>query len=256
MTKITTTYLVVCALMLSACGAKAQTSAAAPASLQTDEQKTLYALGLLLGRNVKVFSLTPAELEVVKLGFTDSVTGTKPQVELETYGQKVNELAQSRHTAASAAEKTKGKEFVDQAAKEAGATQLPSGVVHKTITAGTGTSPAASDVVKVHYEGKLTDGTVFDSSIKRGEPAEFPLSGVIPCWTQGVAKMKVGEKAKLVCPSDQAYGDGGSPPNIPGGATLVFEVELLSIQGKDAASAAAPAPAAPAAPAAKEPAKK
>lgn len=252
MTKSTTTYLIVCALMLSACGAKAQTSSA-PATLQTDEQKTLYTLGLLLGRQVKVFSLTPEELELVKKGLSDSVTGTKPQVEIETFGQKVNELAQSRHTATAAAEKTKGKEYVDQAAKEAGATQLPSGVVHQTITPGTGASPAASDVVKVHYEGKLIDGTVFDSSIKRNEPAEFPLSGVIPCWTQGVGKMKVGEKAKLVCPSDQAYGDGGSPPNIPGGATLVFEVQLLSIQGKDTASA----PAAPAEPApAKAPVKK
>jgi FKBP-type peptidyl-prolyl cis-trans isomerase FkpA len=246
MTKSTTTYLLACALMLSACGAKAQT-ASAPATLQTEEQKTLYALGLLLGRNVKVFNLTADELAVVQKGFADSVTGTKPQVEIETYGQKVNEMAQARHTAGTAAEKTRGKEYLDQAAKEAGATQLPSGVVFKTVSPGTGATPGASDVVKVHYEGKLTDGTVFDSSIKRGEPAEFPLSGVIPCWTQGVAKMKVGEKAKLVCPSDQAYGDGGQPPSIPGGATLVFDVELLSIQGKDNASAPA-APAAPPAP--------
>ena len=87
----------------------------------------------------------------------------------------------------------------------------------------------ASDQVKVHYTGTLTDGTVFDSSVKRNEPATFPLNGVIKCWTEGVQKMKVGEKAKLTCPSDVAYGDNGRPPTIPGGATLIFEVELLEI---------------------------
>jgi FKBP-type peptidyl-prolyl cis-trans isomerase FkpA len=84
--------------------------------------------------------------------------------------------------------------------------------------------------VRVHYEGALTDGTVFDSSMKRGQPIEFPLKGVIPCWTEGVQRMKVGERAKLVCPSEIAYGDQGRPPAIPGGATLVFEVELLGIK--------------------------
>jgi FKBP-type peptidyl-prolyl cis-trans isomerase FkpA len=84
----------------------------------------------------------------------------------------------------------------------------------------------------VHYEGKLTDGTIFDSSVQRGEPASFPLNGVIPCWTEGMQKLKVGGKAKLVCPSAIAYGDQGRPPKIPGGATLVFEVELLEIMKK------------------------
>jgi len=86
--------------------------------------------------------------------------------------------------------------------------------------------------VRVHYHGTLTDGTVFDSSVQRGQPAEFPLNQVIPCWTEGVQRMKVGEKARLVCPSEVAYGDRGAPPNIPGGATLIFDVELLSIRGK------------------------
>ena len=83
--------------------------------------------------------------------------------------------------------------------------------------------------MKVHYHGTLRDGTVFDSSVQRGEPISFPLSGVIPCWTEGVQKMKVGGKAKLVCPSDTAYGDGGQGP-IPGGAALMFEVQLLAIE--------------------------
>jgi len=93
--------------------------------------------------------------------------------------------------------------------------------------AGNGGNPVATDVVKVHYEGKLIDGTVFDSSIKRNEPAEFPLNGVVPCWREAVQKMKKGEKSQIVCPSDLAYGDAGQPPDIPPGATLSFEVELL-----------------------------
>ena len=86
--------------------------------------------------------------------------------------------------------------------------------------------------MKVHYEGRLVDGTVFDSSYKRNEPASFSLQGVVPCWTAGLQKMKVGEKAQLTCPSDAAYGDQGRPPTIPGGATLVFDVELLEVTGK------------------------
>jgi len=199
--------------------------------LETEEQKTLYALGLFLAsRNLKDFNLTPEELAIVKAGITDSVTGAKAQVELDTYGPKLGELHQKRLSAGSVDTKKKGQEFADNVAKEKDATKTPTGLVIRTITAGTGGSPAATDMVKVHYEGKLIDGTVFDSSIKRGEPAEFPLNGVVPCWTQGLQLMKKGGKAQLVCPSDLAYGDGGQPPTIPPGATLSFEVELLDFR--------------------------
>ena len=102
-----------------------------------------------------------------------------------------------------------------------------SGLVYQSLKEGSGTSPTATDTVRVHYRGTLTDGTVFDSSIKRGEPAEFPLSGVVPCWTEAVQKMKKGEKSQIVCPAATAYGDRGAPPEIGPGATLSFEVELL-----------------------------
>jgi FKBP-type peptidyl-prolyl cis-trans isomerase FkpA/FKBP-type peptidyl-prolyl cis-trans isomerase FklB len=98
-----------------------------------------------------------------------------------------------------------------------------------TITPGKGAAPAAEDTVKVHYHGTLIDGTVFDSSVQRGEPATFRLNGVIKCWTEGVQRMKVGSKSRLVCPPQIAYGDRGAPPRIKPGATLVFEVELLDI---------------------------
>lgn len=113
----------------------------------------------------------------------------------------------------------------------AAAETLPSGVVIDTVTKGTGPSPKASDTVKVHYRGTLTDGTEFDSSYKRGQPISFPLNRVIPCWTEGVQKMQVGGKVKLTCPASTAYGARGVPGTIPPNATLNFEVELLGIGG-------------------------
>jgi len=109
----------------------------------------------------------------------------------------------------------------------------PSGLIYQSLKEGSGTSPAASDTVKVHYRGTFPDsGKEFDSSYKRGEPIEFPLSGVIPCWTEGVQKMKPGGKAKLVCPPNIAYGARGAGGVIPPNATLNFEVELISVKGR------------------------
>jgi FKBP-type peptidyl-prolyl cis-trans isomerase FkpA len=119
--------------------------------------------------------------------------------------------------------------FLDKVVAEPGAIKTASGLVYREIRPGSGASPRASDIVTVNYRGTLTDGTEFDSSYKRNQPAQFPLNQVIPCWTEGVQRMKVGGKSQLVCPSDIAYGERGSPPVIPGGATLIFEIELLRI---------------------------
>jgi FKBP-type peptidyl-prolyl cis-trans isomerase FkpA len=219
-----------CLGSMISCANSAGTGDAAAPKLETEEQKTLYALGLMVGTSVKEFALKPDELAIVKAGLSDAVTGAKPQVELEAYQPKVGELHANRASAGADETKKKGQEFADNVAKEKDATKTPSGVVIRTITAGTGGSPAATDVVTVHYEGKLIDGTVFDSSIQRGEPAEFPLNGVVPCWTEALQKMKKGEKAQVVCPSAVAYGDRGQPPIIPPGATLSFEVELLEFR--------------------------
>jgi FKBP-type peptidyl-prolyl cis-trans isomerase FkpA len=129
-------------------------------------------------------------------------------------------------------EKKAGTAFLTKAAAEPGAKKTESGAIVTSIKEGKGEQPKATDTVKVHYHGTLIDGTVFDSSVKRGEPATFPLNQVIKCWTEGLQLMKVGGKSKLVCPSAIAYGDRGSPPTIKPGATLVFEVELLEIAKK------------------------
>jgi len=180
-------------------------------------------------RNLGPLNLKPEELKIVEQGLADGAAGKKAAIDVEAQMPAVNKFAQGRSSAAADQEKVAGRAYLDKSAKEPGVTKLPSGLIYKTLTQGNGPSPAATDKVKVNYEGKLTNGTIFDSSYKRGQPAEFGLNQVIKCWTEGVQKMRVGEKARLVCPSDIAYGDQGHPPTIPGGATLVFDVELLSI---------------------------
>ncbi len=121
---------------------------------------------------------------------------------------------------------------LDAAAKEPGATVTASGLVYRSLKDGNGDSPKVSDRVKVNYRGMFPDGREFDSSYQRNQVTEFPLNGVIPCWTEGVQHMKVGGKAKLTCPAKIAYGERGAGGVIPPNATLVFEVELLGINGK------------------------
>lgn len=217
---------------------------AVAADPKTDDEKTLYALGVALSRNLASFNLTPDELKFVEAGLADGVSGGTPKISMEEYGPKIQAFAKDRATKAAAKEKDASKGYLDKAATEKGATKLPSGVIYSETSAGSGASPKPTDRVKVHYTGKLTSGETFDSSVDRGEPVTFPLNGVIPCWTEGVQQIKVGGKARLVCPPETAYGERGSPPRIPGGSTLVFEVELLDIAKPPPAAA----PAAPAAP--------
>jgi FKBP-type peptidyl-prolyl cis-trans isomerase FkpA len=202
---------------------------AAEPELQNDEQKTLYAIGVAVSRSLGQFNLTDQELEFVMSGLADGVHHKEPKVDLQVYGPKIQALQTARVGATAAAEKQAGQAFLDKAAAESGATKTPSGIVIRTIKAGEGDSPKATDTVKVHYTGTLIDGTVFDSSVERKEPATFQLNRVIPCWTEGLQLMKVGGKSKLVCPAALAYADRGAPPKIKPGATLVFDVELLEI---------------------------
>ena len=217
-------------LVLAAVFAAPTASAAGP-QVKTDDDKTMYALGVALSQNLENFTLNEKELELVKLGLTDGVLKREKKVsDVDSYGPKLQQLARTRMTGVAKAQKKTAQPFLEKAAAEKGAQRTASGLVYSELKAGTGDSPTPSDTVKVNYEGRLMDGTVFDSS--RGQPATFPLHGVIKCWTEGLQLMKVGSKAKLVCPADIAYGDAGSPPLIKPGAPLVFEVELLEIVKK------------------------
>lgn len=216
-------------LLAFLCVACSQTAVPASVELENDEQKTLYAIGIALSQELRSLALTEEELEYIKAGMADGVMQREHRVDMKVYMPKIRELAEARVAVAAQREAKASKAFLEQAASEAGATKTESGAIVITLKEGSGASPKASDTVKVHYHGTLIDGSVFDSSVDRGTPTTFPLNGVIKCWTEGVQKIKVGGKARLVCPAELAYGDRGAPPRIGPGATLIFEVELLDI---------------------------
>lgn len=193
----------------------------------TDEQKVIYALGLMMQRSLEQFDLTPEELELCKRALTDGSVG-KPGLDVKEWGPKVQTLGRDRAARVAAREKGIAAEYLAKAATATGAIKTDSGLIYTELAAGQGASPTAADSVKVNYRGTLINGTEFDSSYERGEPAQFSVGGVIKCWTEGLQKMKVGGRARLVCPSDLAYGDRGGQ-SIPGGAALIFEVELLEV---------------------------
>jgi FKBP-type peptidyl-prolyl cis-trans isomerase len=222
--KKTATASLAAVLLLAAC-----TPPAPPkASPKTDDEKTVYAVGVAIQKSLETFSFTPAEFELVVAGLRDAAAN-QAVVKLEEKQNDIQKLALSRRAAQGAVAQKAGIEYLEKAAKEAGAEKTASGLVFIPIAPGTGKNPAPTDQVKVNYTGKLIDGKVFDASAKHGGPATFPLNGVIPCWTEGVQKLKVGGKARLVCPAAIAYGDRGAGGDIPPGATLDFEVELLEI---------------------------
>jgi FKBP-type peptidyl-prolyl cis-trans isomerase FkpA len=187
--------------------------------------------------------LSPAEVEILKRGLDDAIEG-RPEISMKEMAPKVEALRRARAQRAAEKEKAASAAYLEKAEKEPGAIKTPSGLVFFDLRPGSGDSPQANDTVRVHYRGTLIDGTEFDSSYHR--LAQFPLNEVIPCWTEGVQKMKVGGKARLLCPSSIAYGDRGQSrdprrPSIPGGAMLMYEVELIEIV-KPAPSRAALSP--------------
>lgn len=218
-------YLVLFAAFAAACA-----NVSHAAKPKTEEDKTFYALGLAIAQNLDRFELSAKELDMVQQGLEDGVRGKDPVVTLEEYGPKLSAMQMARAKAAADKERMESANFVADMAKRPGAQSSESGLLYIELAPGEGAQPSATDTVQVHYHGTLRDGTVFDSSVERGEPATFALNRVIACWTEGVQKMKVGGKATLVCPAEIAYGDRGAPPKIAPGAALVFEVELLGIQ--------------------------
>jgi len=207
---------------------------AAPPPLEprSDEEKSLYLLGLLAARSVQDFDLTPKESELVRRGFADALEGRPPLVDPSAYEQQVQRFAHQRLQAAAERAKTRSRALEESAAKEPGAFKTFSGLVYQSLREGSGASPRGADDVRVHYVGRLPSGAVFDTTYRRGEPAQITLNNVIPCWTEALQLMKVGGKARIVCPARIAYGDSGRPPVIRGGVSLAFEVELLEVVKK------------------------
>ena len=209
---------------------------------KTEEEKTFYAIGTMFGSPLTQLNMTDAEIDSLTAGLRDAAKGDKQKVDPMAYQQKIQDMFKARMEKQAGEIKKKGIEFLNNFVSKEGATKTASGLAYKVIKEGTGPSPKETDVVKVHYHGTLIDGTVFDSSVERKQEVSFPLNRVIRGWTEGLQTMKVGGKTKFVIPSELAYGDAGAPPKIAGGATLIFEVELLGIEkGQEAAAPAAPA---------------
>ncbi len=210
------------------------------ASPKSEDEKTVYSIAYETGKKLQMFQLSDGEMKVFNKGLQDGLKDAKEEVDVRQQLVKVSDLIQARSAKVAEIEKKEAVTFLDSIAKEPGAQKTDTGLIYKEVAAGTGATPAATDKVKVHYHGTLRDGKVFDSSKDRGQPATFPLNGVIPCWTEGVQKMKVGGKAILGCPAEIAYKERGALPTIKPGAALKFEVELIEIVKDETPAAGAP----------------
>jgi FKBP-type peptidyl-prolyl cis-trans isomerase FkpA len=231
--------LLVSALFVTSCNS----SDPKKIKLDSEDDKTFYAMGYMLGGNLQRLSLSDKELAALYKGIAVASKNEKSEVDMAVYQARIQEVFKARMDKVSLKEKEAGKAFIEKFVKDEGATKTESGLAFKVIKEGTGATPAAEDVVEVHYHGTLSDGTVFDSSVERGKTISFPLNRVIKGWTEGLQTMKEGGKTKFVIPADLAYGDAGAPPKIPGGATLVFEVELFKVTKAAEANKAQQAPA-------------
>jgi FKBP-type peptidyl-prolyl cis-trans isomerase FkpA len=210
--------------------------------LKTEDDKTFYSVGAMFGERLGNLGLTEHEVNALTAGLRDKALGKETKIKYRDYQPKVQALFKKRMDKNMAGFKKSGVEFLEKFVKD-GAKKTESGLAYKITKEGTEAFPKATDVVEVHYHGTLIDGTVFDSSVERKKKVKFPLNRVIKGWTEGLQLIKPGGSIKLVIPSELAYGERGAPPKIPGGSTLVFEIELFSSSVAEAPSvkpAAAP----------------
>jgi FKBP-type peptidyl-prolyl cis-trans isomerase FklB len=219
------------ALFLAICCPAFTSYAADPIPLETPEAQAGYAIGTNIGSGLKRDGVT-VDLDALIAGIRDAFSGAEARL---TAGQRDAAMAELQKSMAANAgargerAKLAGDAYLAENKTKEGVTTLPSGLQYKVLTAGEGNTPKATDTVSVHYKGTLTDGTVFDSSYDRGEPATFPVDGVIAGWTEALKLMPEGSKWELTIPSDLAYGESGAGEVIPPNSVLVFQVELLEI---------------------------
>lgn len=195
---------------------------------KSGDDELIYAMGAILGTRAANYGFSEKELQRLQRGFADAAAGRKLKLadpDLEEWGPRVDGMLQRRGNPQLSREKERGRKVAEAEARESGAARLEGDAVFRTLVAGAGESPKPTDRVRVRYEGRTADGKVFDAS----ESADVPVDKVVRCWTLALPKMKVGGKARVVCPSSLAYGDQGRPPQVPGGGTVVFDIELLSI---------------------------
>ncbi|QEY59270.1 FKBP-type peptidyl-prolyl cis-trans isomerase [Pseudomonas sp. C27(2019)] len=224
-------------LVLAGCDSTAEVSS----DLKTPAQKASYGIGLSMGKNLSQEGMDDLDSQAVALGIEDALAKKDQRLSDEELMEAFSFLqarAQERMSALNDATAKAGAAFLVENAKRDGVTTTESGLQYEVIEKAEGAQPKVTDVVSVHYQGTLVDGSVFDSSIERGEPVEFPVGGVIPGWVEGLQLMSVGEKFKFYIPSELAYGAQSPTPAIPANSTLVFEVELLDIVGLPATDTA------------------
>ncbi|HEY8330122.1 MAG TPA: FKBP-type peptidyl-prolyl cis-trans isomerase [Pseudomonas sp.] len=219
-------------LVLAGCDKQAAEKAQ---ELKTPAEKASYGIGLNMGRSLTQEGMNDLDSKAVALGIEDAMAKKEQRLTdeqlMEAFGF-LQKRAEERMAALGDENAKAGKKFLEENGKREGVVTTASGLQYEVLKKADGAQPKADDVVSVHYEGKLVDGTVFDSSIKRGAPIDLPVGGVIPGWVEGLQLMHVGEKYKLYIPSELAYGAQSPSPMIPANSVLVFELELLSIQKK------------------------
>lgn len=188
-----------------------------------------YSIGVNVGTGLKTQNLSNANVAALVKGIEDMLKDRNPQISSEQSSQVIQMFFQKQRSAKAEANKKEGEQFLQENKKKAGITTTASGLQYEVVKAGNGPKPIATDTVKAHYTGRLLDGTVFDSSVERGQPLEIPVNQVIQGWSEALQLMPVGSKWKLFIPSSLGYGERGAGPQIGPGATLVFDIELLEI---------------------------
>lgn len=222
--------MIITLLLLSLVTISCQEKTSSSVQLKSEDDKTFYAMGFMLGSNLQRLNLSDHELAALYKGVVASAKNEKAEVEMEIYQPKIQAMFKTRMETFSKKQKADGDQYIeDYLKKNPNAKKTESGLVYEILKEGEGASPKETDTVEVHYHGTLTNGEVFDSSVDRGKTISFPLNRVIKGWTEGLQLVKTGGKIRLVIPSELGYGDAGAPPKIPGGSTLVFEVELFKV---------------------------